>query len=77
MCTNIGEQLAAQKDLVEATEKTYRLARFRYEKGIDNYLSVLDAQRTLFSAQQGLVSLKLAEHSSRLQLYAVLGGGAQ
>ena len=77
LCTNIGEQLEAQKDLVEATEETYRLARFRYEKGIDNYLSVLDAQRTLFSAQQGLVSLKLAEHSSRLQLYAVLGGGAQ
>ncbi|MDD3954433.1 MAG: efflux transporter outer membrane subunit [Lentisphaeria bacterium] len=77
LCATIGEQLAAQKDLVEATAETYRLARFRYEKGIDNYLSVLDAQRTLFSAQQGLVSLKLAEHSSRLQLYAVLGGGAQ
>jgi multidrug efflux system outer membrane protein len=75
LCATIGEQLAAQKDLVEANEETYRLARFRYEKGIDNYLSVLDAQRSMFSAQQGLVSLKMAEHSSRLQLYAALGGG--
>ncbi|MFA6929494.1 MAG: efflux transporter outer membrane subunit [Lentisphaeria bacterium] len=71
----LREQLAAQVDLVEALAETYRLARFRYEKGIDNYLSVLDAQRSLFSAQQSLVSLRLAEHSSRLQLYAVLGGG--
>lgn len=77
LCANIGEQLDAQKDLVEATEETYRLANIRYEQGIDNYLSVLDAQRSMFSAQQALVSLKMAAHSSRLQLYAVLGGGAQ
>ncbi|NLF60322.1 MAG: TolC family protein, partial [Lentisphaerae bacterium] len=77
LCKNIGEQLNAQKDLVEASEATYRLARVRYEEGTDNYLSVLDAQRSMFSAQQGLISLKLAEHSSRLQLYAALGGGVQ
>jgi len=77
LCKNIGEQLNAQKDLVEASEATYRLARVRYEEGTDNFLSVLDAQRSMFSAQQGLISLKLAEHSSRLQLYAALGGGVQ
>ena len=77
LCKNISEQLDAQKDLVEATEKTYSLARIRYEEGTDNYLSVLDAQRSMFSAQQELISLKLAEHSSRLQLYAALGGGVQ
>ncbi|MGI5922750.1 MAG: efflux transporter outer membrane subunit [Lentisphaeria bacterium] len=77
LCKNISDQLDAQKDLVEATEKTYSLARIRYEEGTDNYLSVLDAQRSMFSAQQELISLKLAEHSSRLQLYAVLGGGVQ
>lgn len=77
LCKNISDQLDAQKDLVEATEKTYSLARIRYEEGTDNYLSVLDAQRSMFSAQQELISLKLAEHSSRLQLYAALGGGVQ
>lgn len=77
LCKNISDQLDAQKDLVEATEKTYSLARIRYEEGTDNYLSVLDAQRNMFSAQQELISLKLSEHSSRLQLYAALGGGVQ
>lgn len=72
----IAEQTEAQGALVEALLKTYELAKFRYEKGIDNYLSVLDAQRSLFAAQQGLISLKLAERVSKLQLYAALGGGA-
>ncbi|MEZ4551011.1 MAG: multidrug transporter, partial [Desulfobacterales bacterium] len=33
--------------------ETYRLADKRYEKGIDSYLGVLDAQRSLYAAQQG------------------------
>lgn len=77
LCEHIGEQLVAQKNLVEATEATYRLARSRYETGVDDYLSVLDAQRSMFSAQLELVSLKPTEHSSRLQLYAALGGGVK
>ncbi len=75
LCRSIGDQLQAQKALVEALAETYRLAQFRFEKGVDSYLGVLDAQRSLFSAQQGLISLQLVEHSSQLQLYAALGGG--
>lgn len=40
------------------------------------YLSVLDAQRSLYAAQQGLVSLHLAKLANQVRLYAVLGGGA-
>ena len=71
----VGEQVSAQESLVEAVSETYRLSRSRYEKGIDSYLSVLDAQRSLYGAQQGLVSLRLAKVANRVQLYAVLGGG--
>jgi outer membrane protein, multidrug efflux system len=38
---------------------------------------VLDAQRSLFSAQQELVMLKLEKTSNQVRLYAVLGGGGE
>jgi multidrug efflux system outer membrane protein len=48
----------------------------RYEKGIDSYLGVLDAQRTLYAAQQGLISIRLIRLTNLVWLYTVLGGGA-
>jgi outer membrane protein, multidrug efflux system len=73
----IGQQVAAQESLVHAVAETYRLSNSRYDRGIDSYLSVLDAQRSLYAAQQGLVSLRLANLTSQVRLYAVLGGGWQ
>ncbi len=72
----LGEQLGAQQSLVDATAATYRLSNARYEKGIDIYLNVLDSQRSLYSAQQGLIAIRLAKLSNQVRLYAVLGGGA-
>ncbi|AQV00841.1 MULTISPECIES: efflux transporter outer membrane subunit [Desulfococcus] len=72
----VGHQLDAQRSLVEATSETYRLSNSRYEKGIDTYLSVLDAQRSLYAAQQGLITTRLAEASNKVRLYAVLGGSS-
>jgi multidrug efflux system outer membrane protein len=71
----LGDQLAAQQSLLEATAKTYKLSNARYEKGIDIYLNVLDAQRSLYAAQQGLIAIRLAKLTNQVQLYAVLGGG--
>jgi len=51
------------------------LSNSLYEGGIESYLSVLDAQRFLYAAQQGLVSLRLAKLANHVRLYAVLGGG--
>jgi multidrug efflux system outer membrane protein len=72
----VDRQLAAQQSLVEAAEKTYRLSQARYTKGIDSYLGVLDAQRSLYGAQQGLVALRLAKLANQVRLYALLGGGS-
>jgi multidrug efflux system outer membrane protein len=44
-------------------------------KGIDNFLVVLDSQRTLYEAQQGLITIHLAHLANQVRLYAVLGGG--
>ncbi len=72
----VDQEVAAQQSLVNAVAETYRLSTVRYDKGVDNYLSVLDAQRSLYAAQQVLVGLRLAKLTSQVQLYAVLGGGS-
>jgi multidrug efflux system outer membrane protein len=72
----VGRQIAAQQSLVEAVTETYRLANMRYTKGIDSYLGVLDAQRSLYAVQQGLIALRLAGLANQVTLYKVLGGGA-
>jgi multidrug efflux system outer membrane protein len=71
----LGDQMAAQQSLVDATADTYRLSTVRYEKGIDIYLNVLDAQRSLYAAQQELIAIRLAKLANQVRLYAVLGGG--
>lgn len=73
----IDQQVSAQQSLTDAVAETYRLSNKRYLKGIDSYLSVLDAQRSLYAAQQGLVSLRLAKTANQVRLYAVLGGGGE
>jgi multidrug efflux system outer membrane protein len=71
----VTQQVDAQQSLVDALAETYRLANARYTKGIDNYLSVLDAQRSLYSAEQGLIFLRLARVNNMVVLYKTLGGG--
>ncbi|MDY0383769.1 AdeC/AdeK/OprM family multidrug efflux complex outer membrane factor [Trichlorobacter sp.] len=72
----LAEQLAAQQALTEATADSHRLAEARYSKGVDSYLTVLDSQRSTYSAQQGLISVRLAKLANEVTLYKVLGGGA-
>jgi len=71
----IDQQVSAQQSLTDAITETYRLSKKRYSKGIDNYLSVLDAQRSLYSAEQGLIALRLAKLANEVRVYAILGGG--
>lgn len=73
----IDEQVAAQQSLTDATSESYRLSQARYEKGVDSYLQVLDAQRSLYSAQQNLISVRLSRISNLVTLYKVLGGGTK
>jgi multidrug efflux system outer membrane protein len=74
--SRLMEQQNAQQALVHTLDETYRLTNARYQTGVDNYLNVLVAQRSLYSGQQALVSLRLARLSNLVTLYKVLGGGA-
>ena len=70
----LAERLQAQQSLQAATLKALQLSEARYRLGADSYLPVLDAQRALYSAQQTLIGLALAEQANRITLYKVLGG---
>lgn len=70
-----GEQLKSQEDLVRATDEYTQMAQQRYEEGVDNYMTLLDAQRQLFSARQQLLTGHLAKFTAQIQLYKALGGG--
>ncbi len=71
----VGAQLDAQQSLVDATAASYRLSYARYDKGADTFLSVLDAQRSLYAAQQRFIAIHLNKIVNRVRLYAALGGG--
>lgn len=68
------ERIAAQTSLVGATQKAFDLSEARFKAGTDNYLTVLDAQRSLYAAQQALIGLHLSEQLNRVTLWKVLGG---
>jgi len=72
---HIDERLSAQRRLVGATETTYKLSTARFRAGIDSYLTVLDAQRSAYTAQQGLLMLEQTKLNNQIELYKALGGG--
>ena len=73
--TTYRDQLQAQRDSVKASQDYYHLAELRYRAGTDNNLTFLDAQRSLFSAQQSAITDRLAQLTSEVTLFKALGGG--
>ncbi|MGE8188664.1 efflux RND transporter outer membrane subunit EmhC [Pseudomonas sp. NPDC086278] len=69
------DQVQAQRDLVAANQDYYRLAERRYRIGVDSNLTFLDAQRQLFNSQQVLITDRLSQLISAVDLYKALGGG--
>lgn len=53
------------------------LARNRYQEGVADFLSVLDAERSLLSAELQLASSTTAVSADLVALYKALGGGWQ
>ena len=73
----LAERLDARHQQVEATRAAFRLAEARYKGGVDSFLGLLDAQRSLYLAEQELIIVRLADAANRVTLYKVLGGGWQ
>jgi multidrug efflux system outer membrane protein len=71
----LGEQVRAQRAQSDAEAARFRLQDLRYRNGISSALDLLDAQRSLFSAQQLAVQARLLELQNQVALYQALGGG--
>lgn len=70
-----SEQLRAQRAVALAEQDRFNLSDLRYRSGAASYLDLLDAQRSLFQAQQQAVEANLARLQNQVTLYRVLGGG--
>ena len=73
--STFSEQLRAQRAVAEAEADRFNLADLRYRNGAASYLDLLDAQRSLFQAQQQAVQANLQRLQNQVTLYRVLGGG--
>ena len=71
----LDTQIKADQALVEATSDSYRLSDMGFQGGVNDYLTVLDSQRSLYTAQQTLIGVKLARLQNLVTLYKALGGG--
>lgn len=70
-----AQREALQAQVQESARNALRLAEIRYREGADDLLSVLEAQRTLFQAQDQLAAIRLDRLAGTVGLYKALGGG--
>jgi len=73
--TSLREQLQAQTAQLDAEKTRMQLVDLRFLHGSASSFDVLDAQRSLFAAQQALMQVQLQQLQSLVTLYKVLGGG--
>ena len=69
------ERRGKMLDFLAEARATQKVAENRYERGLTDYLTVLDAQRTRFQAEESLVLVELTILSNRVTLHRALGGG--
>lgn len=72
---HIVPELTSQQALVDQSQRVYDISQVRFKEGMDDYIATQDAQRSLYAAQQKLVSLQLDQAVNQVNLYKALGGG--
>ena len=74
---SLKTQAQFQAAQTEQAQKALQIAEVQYKAGSTELLPVLDAQRTLFQAQDQEASLSLSQLQAAVALYKALGGGWQ
>lgn len=69
----IDRRLSALEQLTEDTQVTFELSGERFKSGLDGYLTVLDAQREYYNAQQQWILASLDNNLNSIALYKALG----
>jgi NodT family efflux transporter outer membrane factor (OMF) lipoprotein len=72
---NLDAQEMFQAEQVAQADMAFTIAQARYREGVDDFLIVLDSQRSLYSARDQLQQTRLAQLLALVALYKALGGG--
>ena len=69
------QQVEAQTSQRDSARVAYTLSEARFRAGVDSFLTTLDSQRSLYSAEQSLVGTRLTRATNMVELYRAMGGG--
>lgn len=68
-------QMEAQTSLRDSAKVAYTLSEARFRSGIDGFLTTLDSQRSLYTAEQSLLATRLTRAANMVEVYRAMGGG--
>jgi multidrug efflux system outer membrane protein len=71
----MARQVEAQTSLRDASRVAYTLSEARFRAGVDSFLTTLDSQRALYTAEQSLLATRLVRASNMVEIYRAMGGG--
>jgi len=74
-CESMDKQQDFAAESVAAAQKTYDIAMIAYQRGLTDYINVLNAQTLLFKQQQVQQQVQAARLSAHAELVTALGGG--
>lgn len=74
---SMDKQQVFANESVASAQKTYDIAMIAYQRGLTDYLNVLNAQTLLFSQQQIRQQVQAARLSAHAELVVALGGGLE
>jgi multidrug efflux system outer membrane protein len=72
---HLAAQEAALRDQVAQAEKVLGAARRKYVSGYSDFLTITDAERSLYTARDQLSDVRRARLAASVALYKALGGG--
>jgi outer membrane protein TolC len=70
-----GDRQESLRTSVAANRRAFELATERYASGLESYLAVLDAQRSVYAAEDQLVQSERNAAVTLIAVYKALGGG--
>lgn len=71
----IKDQGVVTERNLDSAEEQFRLSQLRYEQGVANYQTVLNAQNSLFSSRNSVLNNRLSQLNAIIGFYQSLGGG--
>ncbi len=73
--SSFSRDLKPRKSQLESLEKIYLIAKKKYERGLPDYITVFDSQRSYLNARLNLIRLETEVINNQVFLYRALGGG--